>query len=110
MPETYRTLTSRDVGTTRTRVGSYTAPSGAQTIVIGLTVANKLTSTVKATIEHSDGTNFTFITDEIDLATGQTLAPLAELGKIVLPTGHGIFVTSNTATSLDVVMSLVEIT
>lgn len=110
MPETFRRLTSRGVGTTATRVGGYTVPAGGVAIVIGSSFANVTTGTVRATVEHSDGTNLTKIANAIEVASGQALAPLGEVNKIVLQAGDGLFVTSSAATSIDAVVSILEIT
>lgn len=110
MPEVFKRLTSRDVGTSRVRVGAYTVPAATKVIVLGMTVANKLTSQVAADIEHHDGTNYTLIAKAVPVAAGAVLAPCGEMNKLILETGDGIFVKSGTADGLDVIVSILEIT
>ena len=110
MAETFKRLVSRGVGTTRTRIGGYTVPSGATAIVIGSSFANILTATVSASVEHHDGANYAAIAKAVELGAGQALAPSGEVNKLVLQTGDGIFATSGTAASLDCVISILEIT
>lgn len=110
MPETFRRLTSRGVGTTATRVGGYTVPVDGVAIVIGMSIANVLTSVVNATLQHSDGTNLTNIVAAVPLQPSQSLAPAGEVNKVVLQAGDGLFATSGTASGLDVLVSILEIT
>lgn len=110
MAETFKRLASRAVGTSRVRVGGYTVPAATKAIVIGMSVANILTDACTATLEHHDGTNYTLIAKGVSLAEGQSLAPVGEMNKLILETGDGLFVTSGTASGLDVVVSIVEIT
>lgn len=109
MAETFKRITSRGVGTTATRVGDYTVPAATTAIVIGMSVANVTAGAVKATVEHSDGANLTDIVKDVDLAVGQSLAPCGEMNKLVLEAGDGVFVTSSEASSLDVVIGILEI-
>ena len=108
MPDVYRRLTSKDVGTTRTRVGSYTVPVGGVAQVIGVSVANTASAAVAADLELFDGATYFFICDAVPLAVAQTLAPVGEMNKLVLQAGDGVFARSNTAASLDVIISILE--
>jgi hypothetical protein len=109
MAETFKRITSRGIGTTRTRVGGYTVPVGATAIVIGTSIANFLDTNVKATFEHHDGGSYTVIAKNIGLTPGQSFAPSGEMNKIVMQAGDGLFVNSDTAAALDVVISILEI-
>jgi hypothetical protein len=77
---------------------------------MALVVANVTGSTVTATIEYHDGTNYTLLAKDVSLTVGQQFAPLSEVGKIPLETGHGIFVTCGSAAALDATLGIVEIT
>lgn len=109
MAETFKRLTARAVGTTPTRVGDYTVPAATTAVVIGSSVANILAEAVTATVEHHDGTNSTAVAKDVSLAAGQSLAPSGEVNKIILQPGDGLFVTSDKAAALDVVISILEI-
>jgi hypothetical protein len=108
MPEVFKRLTARDIGTARVRIGGYTAPDATKVVVVGLTVANKLTAQVAADIEHHDGANYTFIAKGVAIQPGASLAPCGEMNKLVLEAGDGLFVKSDTAAGLDVVVSILE--
>jgi hypothetical protein len=109
MPEVFKRLTARDVGTSRVRIGGYTVAAATKVIVLGMTVANKLAAQVAADVEHHDGANYTFIAKGVALPAGSSLAPCGEMNKLILEPGDGLFVKSDTAASLDVVVSILEI-
>lgn len=111
MAKTFKRLATRDVGPARVRIGAYTATgAGTQVIVIGMSVANKLASPVKVTLEHHDGVSYTLIVKEAVIAPGQSFAPVGEINKLILQAGDGIFATSDAVAGLDVVTSILEIT
>ena len=110
MAENFRRLVQRGIGTTDTRVGGYTVAADTKVVVIGMSIANAhASSPARATLRHHDGTNATIIA-AATLMPGDALAPAGEMNKLVLETGDGIFVQSTVAASLDVVVSILEIT
>ena len=101
-----------DVGTSNTTL--YGVPAGAgssalETIVIGITMANKTTSGITASvfIDNEDGSNDVFIVKDATIPAGTSLEVMAG-NKIVLETGDILKVQSNTANSLDTTMSIME--
>lgn len=110
MAESFKRLTARAVGETRVRVGGYTVPVGGRAIVIGTSIANVLDGTTSVTLEHHDGTNYTRLIKAVPLDTAQAFAPLGEMNKVVLEPGDGLFVTASVAASVDVLVSILEIT
>jgi hypothetical protein len=108
MPDVYRRLTLKDVGTTRTRIGAYTVPAGGVAQVIGVTLCNTAASSINVDFELFDGTTYFFICDALPLAVAQTLAPVGQMNKLVLQAGDGVFARSSAATSLDVIVSILE--
>ena len=114
MAETFKRLVARDVGTSAVLVGGYrvpTTPPGAIAIVIGMTVANKLSNqSCSATVQHNDGTNSTLLAAPVTLAAGETFAPAGEMNKLVLQGNDGLFVTASSAAGLDVIVSVLEVT
>lgn len=100
---------SRAVGTDLTAVGSYTV-SSAQTTVIGLSVANVIGSSVEVDVALNDGTNNTYLVKSAPILPGATLVVVGGDQKIVLLNNDSIKVKSNVASSVDVVMSILEIT
>lgn len=109
MANTFKNYTQRNVGTSAVAVGSYTVPASTETTVIGLSVANVTAGTVKATVVHNDGSNDTRIVKDAEILAGSSLIVVGGDQKLVLETGDSVKVSSDTATSLDVVMSILEI-
>ena len=109
MANTFKNRTLRAVGTTPTDVGAVVSAS-TQTTLIGMTVANITAGVISVTVTLGDGTNTTNIVKTAPIPTGGSLVVLGGDQKVVLMTGDKITVTSNTASSADVIMSFLEIT
>ena len=109
MANTFKNRTLRAVGTTPTDVGAVVSAS-TQTTLIGMTVANITTGVISVTVTLGDGTNTTNIVKTAPIPTGGSLVVLGGDQKVVLMTGDKITVTSDTASSADVIMSFLEIT
>jgi hypothetical protein len=109
MANTFKNRTLRAVGTGATDVGAVVAAS-TQTTLIGMTVANITAGVISVTVTLGDGTNTTNIVKTAPIPTGGSLVVLGGDQKVVLMTGDKITVTSNTASSADVIMSFLEIT
>tara|TARA_R100001015_G_C4634818_1_gene202239 strand:+ start:4565 stop:4897 length:333 start_codon:yes stop_codon:yes gene_type:complete len=101
---------SRDIGTSLTAVGGYTVGASTETTVIGLTVANTTASTVNIDVTLNDGANDTYVVKDAPIPTGGALVPIGGNQKIVLNTGDSIKVNSDTASSVDAILSILEIT
>ena len=109
MANTFKNRTLRAVGTSATDVGAVVAAS-TQTTLIGMTMANITSGVINVTATLNDGTNTTHIVKDAPIPTGCSLILLGGDQKVVLMTGDKIIVTSNTASSVDVIMSFLEIT
>ncbi len=110
MANTFTRKVSRDIGTALTAVGSYVVGSSTQTTVIGLTVANTSSSTVNNDVTLNDGANDTYVVKDAPVPVGGALVPIGGNQKIVLITGDSIKVNSSAASSVDAVLSILEIT
>jgi hypothetical protein len=83
----------------------YTVPSGTTTVIIGATAANINASTqVDITVKH--GTNF--IVKDVPIPIGATLGFLE--GKLVAEAADTIVLSASHASSVDVILSIMEIT
>ena len=109
MANTFKNRTLRAVGTSATDVGAVVAAS-TQTTLIGMTMANITSGVINVTATVNDGTNTTHIVKDAPIPTGGSLILLGGDQKVVLMTGDKVIVTSNTASSVDVIMSFLEIT
>ena len=109
MANTFTRKVSRNIGASLTSVGSYTVGAGVQTTVIGLSVCNTTTSPVTVDVTVNDGSNDTYLVKGAGVGVGNALIPIGGDEKVVLITGDSVRVKSSAATSLDVVMSILEI-
>ena len=87
----------------------YTAPSSTTTVVIGLTLANSTSGQILADVKMSAGSNTVFLINNLPIPTGSSFEFMAG-NKMILEAGDAIIVSSDTAQSLDTVMSIMEIT
>jgi hypothetical protein len=116
MASTFKVKTSRSIGTSLTTVGDYEVSGGTQTTVIGLAVANSLEggslSAAQIFIDATifDGANNTYIIREALVPGGSSIVLVGGDQKIVLEPGYSIKVKSDTPSSVDVIMSVLELT
>ena len=100
MANTFKNETASGVGTTPTTV--YTVPSATSTVTIGLTVANVETTQIKVDVQAAG----VYVVKDVPIPAGSSLSVLA--GKIVLEATDTVVVTSDTAASADVILSILE--
>ena len=110
MANVFKRKVSQNIGTALTGVGSYTVAAATQTTIIGLVVANTTVSSITVDVTLYDGATDTYITKNCPITTGGSVVIVGGEQKIVLETGDSIRVKSSAATSVDVVMSILEIT
>ena len=107
MANNFKNQFRASVGTTPNVI--YTAGAGVQSTVIGMTVANILTSTITVdVIVNSNALNY-YMVKAAPIDPGSSLIPIGGDQKLVLEAGDYISVTSDTASSADVILSLLEI-
>jgi len=106
MPASFTRYLSRNVGTSATAVGSYTVPAVTVVTIAGLIVSNTTGSEVLVDVSIFDGVNDTYIVRNCPVPTGTNIAPVGGDAKTVMITGDSLRVRSNTATSIDAVMSV----
>jgi hypothetical protein len=109
MASSFKNSTVRAIGTSTTAVGS-AVPGGVEVTIIGLSLSNITALQVMATIAMSDGTNVTNIVKDVPIPANSSLIAIGGDQKVVLMVGDRIVVTSDTASSVDVIMSFLEIT
>ena len=88
----------------------YTCPASTQTTIIGMSVANIGTSQclIDVTLENNDGDNV-YIVKSVPIPVGSSFVPVGGDQKIVMEASDVIKVTSDTANSVDTVLSILEI-
>lgn len=110
MANTFKRKLSRSIGTSLTAVGGYTVAASTEVTVIGLAVANTTASQILVDATVNDGTNDTYLIKEAPVPSGGSMIIIGGDQKVVLETNDSIKVKSDTASSVDVVMSILEIT
>jgi hypothetical protein len=110
MANNFKRYASRDVGTVAATVGSYTVAANTQTTAIGLTLANISNSAITVTAMHNDGANDTHIVKDATLPAGGALIVIGGNQKLVMETGDSIKVSASANTSVDAILSVLEIT
>ena len=109
MANAFKNKTQRQIGTSLTALESYTVPGSTETTVIGLTIANTTTSQILVDATLNNGTNDFYIVKEAPVPVGSSLVVIGGDQKVVLMPGDSIKVKSDTATSADAIMSILEI-
>ena len=109
MANTFKVKTVNNVGTSDSDV--YTCPSATQTTIIGMNLANITTSAVAAdiTLVNNDGDSC-FVVKNAPIASGGSLVTVGGDQKLVMEANDIIKVSSDTASSVDVSLSILEIT
>ena len=110
MANTLKLKTDTAVGTTLTTV--YTVPASTTTVVIGAVLSNITAGQVKANVQivtaSSTGENAddVFLVRELPIPSGSSFELME--GKVVMETGDMFKVDSDTASSIDVALSIME--
>jgi hypothetical protein len=110
MANTFTRKLSRGVGTTAESVGSYTVAANTKVVIVGLTVTNTSGSAITANVFINDGAANTSVVTNAPISSGASLVPIGGDQKIVLITGDSLRVQSSTASSVDAILSIMEIT
>ena len=108
MANTFTRYLSKNVGTTP--VVLVTAASSTQTTVIGLTASNTTSSPINVSIYITVSAVNYYIVNGATVPVGGSLALFGGDGKLVLNTGDAFTVVSSVASSMDVIISALQIT
>jgi hypothetical protein len=100
MANAFKNYTSASIGTSPTTV--YTVPALTTSILLGFNLANTTTSSVDVSVELSGVS----IVKDTPVPSGSALSVLD--GKLIAEAGDTITVTSSAATSIDVILSVME--
>tara|TARA_B110000037_G_scaffold194314_1_gene229906 strand:+ start:965 stop:1273 length:309 start_codon:yes stop_codon:yes gene_type:complete len=100
MANTFKNYTSASVGTGATT--TYTVPSVTTSVMIGCNLANRTASPITVSVQAAG----VYIIKDAPIPTGSALSVLD--GKVILETTDTVIVTSNTASSCDVLVSVLE--
>ena len=108
MANTFKNAASAATGTSEVSV--YTVPSSTTSTVIGLTMANVTAGTIEADIRvyDSSGTAHYYLVKSAEIFTGGALVAVGGDQKLVLETGDIVKIKSDTASSIDTIISVME--
>ena len=109
MANAFKLVPAPAVGTSAATI--HTGASSTETTIIGLTIANIVTSQIEVDvqIENNDGDNI-YLIKSAPVPVGSTLVVVGGEQKVVLNASDVLKVTSNTSSSADVALSILEIT
>lgn len=109
MANSFKIKTDTAVGTSPATI--YTCPSSTETTIIGLSIANIVASQITADVqlENNDGDNI-YLIKAAPIPVGSTLVVVGGDQKVVMEASDILKVTTNTASSGDVALSILEIT
>jgi hypothetical protein len=110
MANTFYRKLSRNIGTSNVTVGSYTVGSSTTTVIVGLTVCNTSGATVSVDVTVNNGSDDYYIVKGAPISAGGALVPVGGDQKIIMVTGDSLKVRSDSATSVDAILSIMEIT
>ena len=109
MANTFKNAAAAATGTSEVSV--YTVPSSTTTTVIGLTCANVTsTSHIKVSIRVYDnsGTAHYYVVKNAEIYEGSALVAVGGDQKLVLETSDIVKIVSDTASSVDTIISVME--
>ena len=108
MPNNFKVKTSGSIGGTAHTI--YTCPASTQTTVIGLNLANILTTGITANVllENADSDNINIIKNA-PIPSGSALAPIGGTQKLVMEAGDILKVSSSDSASIDCALSVLEV-
>lgn len=100
MANVFKNYTSASVGTGDTT--TYTVPSATTSVMIGCNLANRTSAQIKVDVQVAG----VFLVKGVPVPASSALSVLD--GKVILETTDTIIVTSDTASSCDVLVSVLE--
>ena len=109
MANAFKNKTHAEIGTSLTKIQGYDCPGSTETTIIGLTIANTSASAIEVDATLNDGSNDFYIVKAAPVPVGASLVVIGGDQKVVLMPGDSVKVRSDTATSADAIMSILEI-
>lgn len=109
MANSFTRKITKDIGTAEVIIGNYTVASSTIATVIGMSLANVSSSAITVEVYISDGTTLGHLIKNALIPVGGSLVVVGGDQKVVLTTGDSVRVKSSAATSVDAIMSILEI-
>jgi hypothetical protein len=108
MASTFLRKLSRNIGTSLSAVGSYTVGANIGAVVVGLNISNTSVAQITANVVINNGTDDFYLGNRIPVAAGGAVSIAGGDQKIILQTGDSVKVNSSAASSVDVLMNIME--
>ena len=110
MANTFYRKFSGNVGNVATQLGSYTVGAATTTVIVGLSLCNTTGATINGTVYVNSGSSNINLVKSAPISSGATRVIIGGDQKIVLQAGDNVYVRSDTTSSIDAYMSIMEIT
>lgn len=108
MASTFKSNVAANIVTSGNTV--YTCPSATQTTLIGLSLSNKSAGAITANVFLTRSAVDYSIISNVPILSGSSLIPVGGDQKIVLQAADAVKITTSANASVDVIVSLLEIT
>lgn len=108
MASTFKNAVLANTGTTATTV--YTVPASTTSTVIGLSSANVSAGAVTLDVTLIKGGTTVYLAKNVPVPYGSSIVLIGGDQKVVMETGNYIQIKSSAATSIDTVVSVLELT
>lgn len=110
MANTFYNKKSANIGNTAVTVGSYTVSSTTKTVVLGLTVSNRIGSSINVDVFINNGSDNYYLVKTAPITAGGALVPIGGDQKLVLQFNDNVKIVTDSVDAADAVMSIMEIT
>ena len=110
MANAFKNKTHAEIGTSLTKIQGYDCPGSTETTIIGLTIANRVATVIQVDVTLNDASDDYYVVKDAPVPAGGALVVVGGDQKLVMMPGDSIKVKSDTASSADVIMSILEIT
>lgn len=107
MSSVFKSAIAQNIGTTDVTV--YTVPALTTTTIIGLSLCNITAVGLNANIKVTKGATTVHMLKNVPLPSGQTVIAVGGDQKVVLEAGDILKVSSSAATSIDAILSVLEL-
>jgi hypothetical protein len=108
MANTFLRKLGRNIGTSLTAVDSYTVGANVGAVIVGLNISNTSAAQITANVVINNGINDFYLGNRIPVAAGGAVSIAGGDQKIILQTGDSVQVNSSAASSVDVLMNIME--
>lgn len=108
MATSFKNKITAQIGTSPVKI--YEAPVGVSATILGMSLSNTTAGIITASVYVQDDTSAqAFYIKNVQIAPSSSLRVVTSGEKLIIPANFDLFVESNTAASVDVIMSYVEI-